>query len=176
MLIKADYSWINTPERTAGTISEQSINVVDIDTSNNTVTIKRIGAGNDISYNYHDLTGGINYDSNESGDGSGDTGGEDTEQELIKLTEQIVVDYKGSSHTINNDTNITINASTSVYVYIIVKGLTSGKTYNLKMLPDVNIRTSVYSLTDHDANDDSSYDQRLLSPSVITDGIEEQKP
>lgn len=50
------------PARAAGTVSEQSINVVVIDKQTGDTTIHRIGAGSDISYNYLTLTGGVDYE------------------------------------------------------------------------------------------------------------------
>lgn len=50
------------PTRTAGTDSEQAINIVIIDTVTGDTDIHRIGAGSDISYNYIELTGGVDYD------------------------------------------------------------------------------------------------------------------
>lgn len=43
---------ITNPERVAGTISEQALSVISINTTTGDVTIMRIGAGENMSYNY----------------------------------------------------------------------------------------------------------------------------
>lgn len=56
------YGLYTPPTRTAGTTSEQSLNVIAINLTTGDTTIKRIGAGSDISYNYLTLTGGVDYE------------------------------------------------------------------------------------------------------------------
>lgn len=55
------YGLYTPPSREAGTYSEQSVNVIVADLSSGLVTINRIGAGPDISYNFISLTGGVDY-------------------------------------------------------------------------------------------------------------------
>ena len=50
-----EFDVITNPDRTAGTVSEQAVSIVSINTSTGDVTIRRIGAGENMTYNYLDI-------------------------------------------------------------------------------------------------------------------------
>lgn len=48
----SSFSEITNPDRTAGTISEQAVSAISVNTTTGAVVIRRIGAGQNLTYNY----------------------------------------------------------------------------------------------------------------------------